>query len=43
MSFHGVASEILNGKRSLSKTHMARLAAKFPVDVSVFFPAVRKR
>jgi len=33
----GVASEILNGKRSLSKTHMMVLAERFNVDVSVFF------
>jgi HTH-type transcriptional regulator/antitoxin HigA len=39
----GVASEILNGKRSLSKAHMARLAEKFHVDVGVFFPAARTR
>ena len=39
----GVASEVLNGKRSLSKAHMAALAEKFHVDVSVFFPVVRKR
>jgi HTH-type transcriptional regulator/antitoxin HigA len=34
----GVASEVLNGKRSLSKAHIAALAAKFHVDVGVFFP-----
>jgi HTH-type transcriptional regulator/antitoxin HigA len=39
----GVASEVLNGKRSLSKTHIAILAAKFNVDVSLFFPMPRKR
>jgi HTH-type transcriptional regulator/antitoxin HigA len=39
----GVASEVLNGKRSLSKAHMAKLAEKFHVDVGVFFAAPRKR
>ena len=39
----GVASEVLNGKRSLSKSHMTKLAEKFHVDVSVFVPPVRKR
>jgi len=33
----GVASEILNGKRSLSKRHMTTLAERFNVDISVFF------
>lgn len=34
----GKASEILRGKRSLSKTHIAKLAGRFGVDVSLFFP-----
>ncbi|HEX5244097.1 MAG TPA: hypothetical protein VFW23_12605 [Tepidisphaeraceae bacterium] len=38
----GVASEILNGKRSLSKTHMMVLAERFNVDVSAFFSAPPK-
>ena len=37
----GIASEVLNGKRSLSKAHMAALAERFHVDVSVFFPAMQ--
>ena len=32
----GAASEILNGKRGISKMHMARLAAHFRVDAGVF-------
>ena len=39
----GVASEVLNGKRSLSKAHMAKLAEKFHVDAGVFFPSAAKR
>ena len=39
----GVASEVLNGKRSLSKAHIARLAETFHVDVGVFFGPPRKR
>lgn len=34
----GVASEVLSGKRSLSKAHMAKLSRRFNVDPSVFFP-----
>jgi HTH-type transcriptional regulator/antitoxin HigA len=34
----GVASEVLSGKRPLSKAHIAALAAKFHVDAGVFFP-----
>jgi HTH-type transcriptional regulator/antitoxin HigA len=34
----GNASEVLSGKRSLSKSHMAKLAARFGLDVSLFFP-----
>ena len=34
----GNASEILRGKRALSKTHIAKLATRFAVDVSLFFP-----
>lgn len=43
MGSKGVASEVLNGKRSLSKAHMTTLAEKFHVDVSVFFPLRRVR
>jgi HTH-type transcriptional regulator/antitoxin HigA len=32
----GAASEILHGKRGISKTHMAKLAAHFGVDAGVF-------
>jgi HTH-type transcriptional regulator/antitoxin HigA len=32
----GAASEILHGKRGISKTHMAKLAAHFKVDAGVF-------
>lgn len=39
----GVASEILNGKRALSKAHMGALAKRFHVNVSVFFPSEAKR
>ena len=39
----GVALEILNGKRSLSKSHIAALTDRFAVDVSVFFPATRRK
>jgi HTH-type transcriptional regulator / antitoxin HigA len=34
----GVASEVLNGKRKLSKSHIMTLAQRFNVDVSLFFP-----
>jgi HTH-type transcriptional regulator/antitoxin HigA len=33
-----VVSEILNGKRSLSKTHIAKLAQRFHVSPELFFP-----
>jgi len=33
-----VASEVLRGKRSLSKANIAKLAAHFRLDVSAFFP-----
>jgi HTH-type transcriptional regulator/antitoxin HigA len=33
----GIASEILNGKRALSKSHMTTLADRFHVDVGLFF------
>jgi HTH-type transcriptional regulator/antitoxin HigA len=36
----GTASEVLNGKRALSKSNMMKLAARFNVDVSVFFPSL---
>jgi HTH-type transcriptional regulator / antitoxin HigA len=35
----GVASEILNGKRELSKTHMMTLAKHFAVEPAVFLPS----
>jgi HTH-type transcriptional regulator/antitoxin HigA len=34
----GNASEILRGKRALSKAHIAKLAKRFGVDVGLFFP-----
>jgi HTH-type transcriptional regulator / antitoxin HigA len=34
----GIASEVLSGKRSLSKTHIQRLSDKFHVSPEVFFP-----
>ena len=34
-----VASEVLNGKRGLSKAHIERLAARFHVSPAVFFPS----
>ena len=34
----GIASEVLNGKRSFSKTHIQRLSEKFHVSPEVFFP-----
>jgi HTH-type transcriptional regulator/antitoxin HigA len=37
-----VASEILHGKRSLSKTHMAKLAEHFKLDVAAFFSAPQR-
>ena len=33
------ASEILHGKRSLSKSNIAKLASHFKLDISAFFPA----
>lgn len=33
-----VASEVLSGRRSLSKANMLKLAEHFKLDVSVFFP-----
>jgi HTH-type transcriptional regulator/antitoxin HigA len=33
-----VASEILRGKRSLSKSHIAKLAKHFTLDIAAFFP-----
>jgi len=33
-----VASQVLRGKRSLSKTHIAKLAEHFRLDVAAFFP-----
>jgi HTH-type transcriptional regulator / antitoxin HigA len=33
-----VASEVLRGKRSLSKANISKLAEYFRLDVSVFFP-----
>ena len=37
----GVASEVLNGKRSLSKAHIVALAEKFHVDAGVFLPVAQ--
>ena len=34
----GIASEVLNGKRGLSKAHIQRLSDKFHVSPEVFFP-----
>jgi HTH-type transcriptional regulator / antitoxin HigA len=39
----GVASEVLNGKRELSKAHIAALAERFNVDVSLFFALPAKK
>lgn len=39
----GIASEVLNGKRELSKAHVAKLAEHFGVGVAAFFPAPTKR
>ena len=33
-----VASEVLSGKRELSKTHIQRLSERFHVSPEVFFP-----
>jgi HTH-type transcriptional regulator/antitoxin HigA len=33
-----VASQVLRGKRSLSKTHIAKLAEHFKLNVAAFFP-----
>lgn len=40
-----VVSEIVNGKRPLSKTHIERLSQRFHVSPAVFFPkaAARKK
>jgi len=38
-----VASEVLSGKRDLSKTHIQRLAARFHVSPEVFFPPQLER
>jgi len=32
----GIASEVVNGKRAISKTHAKKLAAKFNVSVELF-------
>jgi HTH-type transcriptional regulator/antitoxin HigA len=37
----GVASEILSGKRDLSKSHMMTLAKHFGVEPAVFLPSIR--
>jgi Predicted transcription regulator containing HTH domain len=34
-----VASEVLSGKRDLSKTHIQKLSQRFNVSPEVFFPA----
>src|SRR5260221_29714 len=39
----GVASEILRGKRAMSKGNMLKLAERFNVDAGVFFPTTTKR
>jgi len=38
-----VASEVLHGRRSLSKANMLKLAERFKLDVSAFFalPALK--
>ena len=36
-----VVSEVLSGKRQLSKTHIANLAARFKLSPAAFFPTVR--
>ena len=33
-----IASEVLNGKRELSKAHIARLSQRFNVSPALFFP-----
>jgi HTH-type transcriptional regulator/antitoxin HigA len=33
-----VVSEVLNGKRELSKTHISRLSERFHVSPEIFFP-----
>ena len=38
-----VASEVLSGKRDLSKTHIQRLAVRFHVSPEVFFPPAPER
>jgi HTH-type transcriptional regulator/antitoxin HigA len=38
----GVASEILNGKRGMSKAHIVKLAEHFSVDPSAFFPLPKR-
>ncbi len=39
----GVASEILNGKRQLSRMHVLKLAAHFHVDPGTFLPKLKYR
>jgi HTH-type transcriptional regulator/antitoxin HigA len=36
-----VISEVLSGKRQLSKTHIQRLGARFRVPTDVFFPSAQ--
>src|SRR5690242_17142620 len=38
-----IASEVLSGKRDLSKAHIQRLASRFHVSPEVFFPAAPER
>ena len=38
-----VTSEVLSGKRDLSKTHIQRLALRFHVSPEVFFPPTPER
>jgi HTH-type transcriptional regulator/antitoxin HigA len=39
----GIASEVLNGKRELSKSHIAALAERFAVGAGVFFSLPSKK
>ncbi|HEX4230054.1 MAG TPA: helix-turn-helix domain-containing protein [Bryobacteraceae bacterium] len=37
-----IASEVLSGKRDLSKAHIQKLAERFHVSPELFFPVLRK-
>jgi HTH-type transcriptional regulator / antitoxin HigA len=39
----GIASEVLGGKRRLSKTHIERLSEKFHVSPATFFERSKRR